>query len=405
MTTDILELYQSIFEHQGIQFLKLEDNFNNIAEIDFGLRKTLFKNYSYNGYISILQQLTQENPIIFFHDKMNLDYCTFLLPEKWQAEYHTKYIIVGPIFSCVYDMNTLNAIIKSNGIPPKNARTCLEFYHRIPTITPINIWLSLFRPLLLQIYGSNVQYQFLELAPDSIDNLQFETDTDNTVSLSALENRYYMENQLLDAVSKGNNELALDWYRKFTNFKFTPRSYDPVRNFKNMLLILNTLLRKSMERANVHPHYIDQLSNSLAMKIEQSTSLSQLENMPSLLIRKYCLLVKNHSIHNYPEIIEKCIQYIDLHYQTPLTVGILAKYCSVTENYLSSAFHKKLGKTIIEYINEIRIEHSIILLNTTKASIQQIAEQCGFTNSNYYSRIFKKYKGITPLSYRKSIQT
>ena len=406
MTVDVLELYQSIFEQQGIQFLLFDDSLQNIARIDYGLRRSLYHNYRYSAFLSLLEQLTYDSPVLFFHDRLKIDYCVFLLPEKWQEEYRTKYIVVGPVLDRIYESSEIKSILQQNEIPLKYTSTCLEFFHRIPTITPLSTWLSLIRPLLLCIYGSSMQYRFLEFAPDAADLDQFMPEEENnSVPLAALENRYYVENQMLEAVSKGDNASALDWYRRFTNFKFAPRSYDPVRNYKNMMVILNTLLRKSMERVNVHPYYIDQLSTELAMKIERCISMKQLESLSTVIIRKYCLLAKNHSAHHYSEVIEKCMQYIDLNYRNSFTISTLAQYCSVTENYLSATFRRKTGKTLTEYINEIRIEHSILLLNTTKAPIQQIANQCGFPNANYYSRIFKKYKGTTPLTYRKSIHS
>lgn len=405
MNIDILELYQAIFKQQGIQFLMLDDTFQNISKIDYELRQSIYHNYHYAAFISVLEQLVPDDPVLFFHDRLKISYCALLLPEKWQEEYQTKYIMIGPTLDYVCEVNEIKSIVQQNKIPQKHVDTCLEFFHRIPTITPQSTGLAMLRPLLQYAYGNSIQYRFLEFAPDSADLEQLIPDEDSSIPLAALENRYYIENQMLNAVSNGDNVLALDWYQKFTTLKIVPRSYDPIRNHKNMMVILNTLLRKTMERVNVHPYYIDQLSTEYAMKIERCVSMKQLDNLSTILIRKYCILAKNHSSHHYSDVIEKCIQYIDLNYQKNISVNILARYCSVTPNYLSSTFHQKTGKTLAKYINEIRIEHSILLLNTTNSPIQQIANQCGFPNANYYSRIFKKYKGITPLTYRKSIQS
>lgn len=117
MTTDILELYQSIFEHQGIQFLTLDDDFNGMEKIDYSLRKLLFKNYTYSDFISILHRLTDQNPIMFFHDKFGLDYCSLLFPQTWQEEYHIKYVVIGPILTHLLDTHNIKAVMKNYGIP------------------------------------------------------------------------------------------------------------------------------------------------------------------------------------------------------------------------------------------------------------------------------------------------
>ena len=87
---------------------------------------------------------------------------------------------------------------------------------------------------------------------------------------------------------------------------------------------------------------------------------------------------------------EISMQYIDFHYTEPIALDTLAGQCCVTTTYLSSLFRKETGKTISEYIAETRIRNAILLLNTTKLPIQAIANQCGFSDANYFSRTFKK---------------
>lgn len=404
MKTDVLELYQSIFTYQGIQFLLFGEDLADIERIDYGMRKSIMRNYHYEEFLSIMQKLTFQNPVIFLHDRLKLDYCIILFPESWQTEYHARFLIIGPVFTHTADIHALKASLKEYGIPGKYTNDCLEFYNRIPTVYSVSMWHSLLRPFLMQLYQNEIPYQLLELSHETHTQDNFLFQSENRSSLSALEDRYYTENQLLDAISKGDSELAMDWARKFSNFKLIPRASNPIRHEKNILLVFNTLMRKTIERTKIHPFYIDRISSECAIKIELCNSIQQLESLHATMIRKYCLLIKNHSGHNYSEIVEKCMQYIDLHYMDTISVNMLASYCSVTANYLSAAFHRETGKTITDYTNETRIEHSILLLNTTKAPIQQIAGQCGFPDANYYSRTFKKYKGITPLSYRKTIQ-
>ena len=78
--------------------------------------------------------------------------------------------------------------------------------------------------------------------------------------------------------------------------------------------------------------------------------------------------------------------------------------CSVSESYLSSLFKKETGTTITDYINSTRIRQALILLNTSSLPIGEVASRCGFLDSNYFSRIFKKQLGLSPREYRDSIR-
>jgi AraC-like DNA-binding protein len=81
----------------------------------------------------------------------------------------------------------------------------------------------------------------------------------------------------------------------------------------------------------------------------------------------------------------------------------LASYLAITPSYLSVQFKKETSQTITDYIQNVRLEHAILLLNSTSDSIQEIASLCGFPDSNYFTRVFKKKKGLTPKEYRKHI--
>jgi YesN/AraC family two-component response regulator len=71
---------------------------------------------------------------------------------------------------------------------------------------------------------------------------------------------------------------------------------------------------------------------------------------------------------------------------------------------LSAKFKKETGCTLTDYINQRRVNASLILLVTTKLPVGEVAEKVGYINRNYYSRIFKKIEGMTPKEYRESMR-
>lgn len=98
------------------------------------------------------------------------------------------------------------------------------------------------------------------------------------------------------------------------------------------------------------------------------------------------------------------IEYINEHYDEEIMVKKLAEIFNYDKDYLSRSFKKNVGKTIIEYLNELRISKAKPLLATTNMSITEIAMQLGFSTSTYFIRIFKKYNVLTPSSYRERIK-
>ena len=69
--------------------------------------------------------------------------------------------------------------------------------------------------------------------------------------------------------------------------------------------------------------------------------------------------------------------------------------------YLNKTFKTILGETPIRYVTKIRIRYSMALLYNSDLTIDEIAEQCGFQNANYFSKVFKKYTNMSPTDFRK----
>ena len=219
-----------------------------------------------------------------------------------------------------------------------------------------------------------------------------------------LEERYAYEGRLLRAVSLGRTQEALRLVAMAGSSAMESRTPDPLRNFKNYAIIMNTLLRKAAEKAVVHPVYLDEISHHYAVQIEASTSCLQLENLRIEMVRKYCILVQNQSLKNYPPLIRDLLNHINLNLSSDLSLKSLSQMFSVNASYLSSLFRREMTMTLTDYVNGRRIDTALKLLNTTDIQIQDIAYYVGIEDVNYFTRIFKKKIGVSPTEYKKSIR-
>lgn len=83
-----------------------------------------------------------------------------------------------------------------------------------------------------------------------------------------------------------------------------------------------------------------------------------------------------------------------------LSVKSLAESVYLTPTYLSGLFKKRTGKTIGQYLTELRIEYSLKLLMDKQLKLYHIAEMVGYEDPNYFAKIFKRHVGMTPSEYR-----
>ncbi|MBE7043722.1 MAG: helix-turn-helix transcriptional regulator [Ruminococcaceae bacterium] len=82
----------------------------------------------------------------------------------------------------------------------------------------------------------------------------------------------------------------------------------------------------------------------------------------------------------------------------------LAKEMNYSLPYLSRHFKEETGMTFSEYVQKVRIEESCRLLANTKKSVIEISQLVGYSDVKFFNQLFKKYKNMTPRSFRKIIQ-
>ena len=75
----------------------------------------------------------------------------------------------------------------------------------------------------------------------------------------------------------------------------------------------------------------------------------------------------------------------------------------MNESYMCTVFKEQVGKSIISYINEKKMQLAVHLIENTDIYIKEVAKQVGITDPFYFNRLFKKYYGVTPSKYKEQI--
>ncbi len=97
----------------------------------------------------------------------------------------------------------------------------------------------------------------------------------------------------------------------------------------------------------------------------------------------------------------KAMAFIHEHYGEPIGREDFARHVGVSEGYLSRSFNQETGLSLIHYLTRYRIQQAKQLLVSTDKSITDIAMEVGFSDSNYFSRVFRQEAGVSPLTYRR----
>lgn len=74
---------------------------------------------------------------------------------------------------------------------------------------------------------------------------------------------------------------------------------------------------------------------------------------------------------------------------------------SLSRSYMSREFNCEMHVTVREYINSVRIKNAKVLLESSDLNVSEVAYSVGFSDSGYFSSVFKKATGLSPLEYKK----
>ncbi len=107
------------------------------------------------------------------------------------------------------------------------------------------------------------------------------------------------------------------------------------------------------------------------------------------------------STHRNIYLLKNVLNYIEAHYTEKITLHELARTAGMSSKYFCHFFSEMTGRTPIDYVNYYRVERACCLLAGIGHSITDIAMLCGFNDVSYFTRAFKKYKGISPGQYLK----
>ncbi|WP_158735623.1 response regulator [Alteribacillus sp. YIM 98480] len=103
-------------------------------------------------------------------------------------------------------------------------------------------------------------------------------------------------------------------------------------------------------------------------------------------------------------VVEMITNYINVKLDHKITLEQVARYVHLHPQYVSRLFKQQTGMTITEFITVKRIEKSKEYLRNSQKAITEISQSCGFTDANYFTRVFRKMEGMPPKQFRKNEQ-
>ncbi|WP_100407485.1 AraC family transcriptional regulator [Bacillus solitudinis] len=109
-----------------------------------------------------------------------------------------------------------------------------------------------------------------------------------------------------------------------------------------------------------------------------------------------------NKVEKWPIAIVKSIQFMEQRYQEDLILSDIVNVSGLSKYHFTRLFHRTVNDTPIKYLTKIRMNHALELLQNKELTIEEVARNVGYTNANYFSKVFKSVLDVTPSEYRNS---
>jgi two-component system response regulator YesN len=151
-----------------------------------------------------------------------------------------------------------------------------------------------------------------------------------------------------------------------------------------------------MTRLDEEPRIRCDIDIDPAEEIIGLSSIQAWEQWSAYMMDRLRFIIKENKDHYYPKPLSLAVTYLKENYAKPLQLFSVAEHCEISQGYLSRLFSEYLNTTFIDYLNTLRISEAVKLLRDEKNTIKEIAYLVGYSDPNYFSRIFRRYMNVSP---------
>lgn len=208
------------------------------------------------------------------------------------------------------------------------------------------------------------------------------------------------------------HECSSDHIREIT-IQFKGDIFGETLLGKNQLTPIRKMLEESSGGISFEPESISKVANMLYELVDEESGFAGVLRLMRILHElaedgRYRRLSSSSFVSVKPSCdsrrVQKVQDYINEHYKDDIRLGDLAGLAGMTPTAFSRFFKLRTGRSVSDYVIDVRLGHASQMLVSTTASVAEICYACGFNNVSNFNRIFKKKKVHTPKLFREIYQ-
>ncbi|SHI77853.1 response regulator transcription factor [Desulfofundulus thermosubterraneus] len=210
------------------------------------------------------------------------------------------------------------------------------------------------------------------------------------------------ERELIEVLRSGDAEKVRKVFREFLVSIFDGRGTD-LHLIKARLMTVLVAFSRSMGSYGDLKEEMVHAYNKFARQLSLCLSVEEMENWLVELALTGNGCSGEHGGKLVTGAVKRALAYIHENYQREISLTDLSRIIFLSPDYFSRAFKEQVGCTFSEYVMRLRIEKAKKLLAETDLPVGEVAQQVGYPDPNYFSRVFGRAMGVPPSRYRQMI--
>jgi YesN/AraC family two-component response regulator len=209
------------------------------------------------------------------------------------------------------------------------------------------------------------------------------------------------EKRIMNAIKDGNIDDLISYLtHPSIEGVGTLSKSSALRNKKNLAICGVTLATRAAIEGGVQLEQAYTMSDLYIQHIESLSEVVQIDQFLTAVFIEFARHVHFQKQNKYSKVVTSCQTYIAQHLYAKCSISNIAKMNRLNPIYLCQLFKNEVGISLREYIQQQKIEEAKRLLISTSYSLTDICTYLHFTDQSYFTKVFKKFVGITPKQYR-----
>lgn len=312
------------------------------------------------------------------------------------------YVLLGPFLMTNPDATLVSELAEKKRFSIHEAMELFEEIGQIPVVAPEKI--NHISHLILLLFG-DLAGKGMELLRFNSQRLLQQSQINESIqrykgSVIPLESYpYQKERELGDMVRSGNTEQANIILNDLLGYVLLSQG-NSLPAVKVRAFELSSLLSRAAIESGAPSDSILNINNAFFHELDAIGTFDDLCFRLQELTQAFSKSILAQKYAQSSDAAKKAVVFIGRHFSQNITLSQVAEHVHLNPAYFSVLFKQTIGYSFKEYLNMVRIEESKRLLANTNSSIMDIAGACGFEGQSYFSKIFRKYTGMTPKQFR-----